>query len=179
MNVQRSIPPPPVIPNPVPAPPMYYAETQLESGPFQRLNPLRLLRIAYKKWLTILLTVLFVLGAAIFYLSRAPRLYQAWAMIELSVRRPRILNKQDAMIEDPTMAMQVEETLNTQIEKFKSEVMQPHVRACYRTLYPNDPIGDEELARRLTGRANFSLMRHTRLVRVSYMSRDPEFAIRA
>lgn len=179
MNVQRSIPPAPVTPDPVPVPPPYYAETQLEGGPFQGVNPLRLLRIACKKWLTIVLTVLFVLGAAVFYLSRAPRLYQAWAMIELSVRRPRILNKQDAMIEDPTMAMQVEETLNTQIEKFKSEVMQPHVRACYRELYPNDPIGDEELARRLTGRAHFSLMRNTRLVRVSYMSRDPEFAIRA
>lgn len=179
MNNQRPIPPPPVTPDPVPAPPMYYAETQVESGPFQGLNPLRLLRIACKKWLTILLTVLFVVGAAVFYLSRAPRIYQAWATIELSVRRPRILNKQDAMIEDPTMAMQVEQTLNTQIEKFKSEDMRSHAWACYRKLYPDDPIGDDELARRMTGRANFSLMRNTRLVRVSYMSRDPEFAIRA
>ena len=181
MNDPRFNHPSPVVPEraPPPSPPPYYSEPQVDAGPFQALDPMRLLRIAYKKWLTIVLTVAFVLGAAIFYLSRASKIYQAQAMIELSVRRPRILNKQDAMIEDPTTAMQVEETLNTQIEKFKSEFMQSHVRACYRTLYPDDPIGEEELTRRLTGRANFSLMRNTRLVRVSYMSRDPEFAIRA
>ncbi|HOO20533.1 MAG TPA: polysaccharide biosynthesis tyrosine autokinase [Kiritimatiellia bacterium] len=183
MNAPRPVSRPPAAPDPAAlapsAPSPYYAESQMDGGPLHALDPLRLLRIARKKWLTILLTAAFILGAAAFYLRQAPKIYQAWATIELSVRRPRILNKQDAMIEDPTLAVQVEETLNTQIEKFKSSSMRPHVLASYRKLYPDDRMSEAELGQRLSGRANFSLVRHTRLVRVAYASRDPEFAIRA
>ena len=143
------------------------------------LDPLRLLQIARKKWLTILLSVVFALGAAAFYLSQATKIYQAQATIELSVRRPRILNKQDAMIEDPSASIQFEETLNTQIEKFKSKTLLPHVLACYREQNPDEKISDEELTSRLAGRSNFSLVRRTRLVRVVCQSRDRRFAIKA
>ncbi len=159
---------------------VYYSDgPSAGSGPLHALDPLRLLRIARKKWLTILLAVACILGGALFYLNKTPKIYQSWATIELSVRRPRILNKQEAMIEDPTAAIQFEETLNTQIEKFKSSTMLPHVVASYRQLYPDDPIGDAELAQRLSGRANFTLLRRTRLVRVAYLSRDPDFSIKA
>ena len=158
----------------------YYGEPpQSDAGPLNSLDPLRLLAIARKKWLTILLAFLFTSGAAIFYLSKAPRFYMSQSTIELSVRRPRILNKQEAMIEDPAAMIQIEDTLNTQIEKFKGKTMLPHVVSSYRVLYPQDKIPDDELARRLAGRANFSLVRHTRLVRVTCMSSDPEFAAKA
>lgn len=157
----------------------YYGETQSDSGPLNTLDPLRLLGIVRKKWLTILLAVLFAGGAGTFYLGKATRLYMSQATIELSVRRPRILNKQEAMIEDPAAIMQIEDTLNTQIEKFKSKTMLPHVVASYRLLYPEDKFSDDELSRRLAGRANFAMMKRTRLVRVSCMSRIPEFAIKA
>lgn len=152
---------------------------QSDSGPLNALDPLRLLQIARKKWLTILLAMVFTTGAAVFYLKRTPKLYQSRATIELSVRRPRILNKQEAQIEDPSAMMQVEETLNTQIEKFKSPTMLPHVVACYREQHPDENIPDEELSRRLLGRGNFALVRRTRLVLVTSLSRDPEFAIKA
>ncbi len=126
--------------------PAYYGESPADAGPLNALDPLQLLLIARKKWLTILLTMLFVVGAAIFYLSKATRIYMAQATIELSVRRPRILNKQEAMIEDPAAIMQIEDTLNTQIEKFKGKSMLPHVVASYRLLFPEDRIPDGELA---------------------------------
>ena len=182
-------------PNPVPpaaptsAPPLYYGGPaaggyygdpgQSDAGPLNSLDPLRLLQIARKKWLTILLSVVFALGAAAFYLSQATKIYQAQATIELSVRRPRILNKQDAMIEDPSASIQFEETLNTQIEKFKSKTLLPHVLACYREQNPDEKISDEELTSRLAGRSSFSLVRRTRLVRVVCQSRDRRFAIKA
>ena len=158
----------------------YYGEpAQSDAGPLNSLDPLRLLQIARKKWLTILLAVSFIVGAALFYLSRATKIYQSWATIELSVRRPRILNKQEALIEDPSSFAQFEESLNTQIEKFKGKAMLPHVIACYREMFPEDKRSDPELAMRLEGRANFSLMRRTRLVRVICQSQDPAFAIKA
>ncbi|MGD9782960.1 MAG: GumC family protein, partial [Kiritimatiellia bacterium] len=157
----------------------YYGESPSAANPLRPMDPLRLLAIARKKWLTILLAVLFAWGAALFYLSKTPRIYQSRSTIELSVRRPRILNKQEAMIEDPAAMMQIEDTLNTQIEKFKSKTMLPHVVASYRSLYPDDPISDDVLAARLAGRVSFSLVRHTRLVRVSCLSSIPEFAVKA
>lgn len=159
--------------------PAYYGEAPADAGPLNALDPLQLLQIARKKWLTILLTMLFVVGAAIFYLSKAARIYMSQATIELSVRRPRILNKQEAMIEDPAAIMQIEDTLNTQIEKFKGKSMLPHVVASYRLLYPEDRTPDAELAASLNSRANFSLVRRTRLVRVSFQCWDPDFAVRA
>lgn len=177
--------PPPPAPPPIyyggqPASAPYYGEpTPSEGGSINSLDPLRLLQIARKKWLTILLAVAFVVGASVFYLSKATKLYQSWATIELSVRRPRILNKQEALIEDPSSVVQFEESLNTQIEKFKGKRMIPHVVACYREMFPEDKLSDPELAMRLEGRANFSLVRRTRLVRITCLSRDRNFAIRA
>ncbi len=162
-----------------PAPPYYGEPPQSDAGPLNSLDPLRLLGIVRKKWLTIVLAVVFAVGAASFYLSKATRFYRSQTTIELSVRRPRILNKQEALIEDPAAIMQIEDTLNTQIEKFKSKTMLPHVVASYRLLYPQDRISDADLANRLAGRANFSLVRHTRLVRVTCLSSDPEFAVKA
>ena len=180
--------PPAVLPLAPPSGPAYYASMpmpyygdapQSDAGPLNSLDPLRLIGIARKKWLTILLSLVFTVGAAAFYLSKAPRYYQSQATIELSVRRPRILNKQEAMIEDPAAMMQIEDTLNTQIEKFKSKAMLPHVIACYRELYPDDKYSDEELGARLAIRASFSLVRRTRLVRVVSLSDDPGFAVKA
>ena len=97
----------------------YYGEPpQSDAGPLHAMDPLRLIGIVRKKWLTIALAAAFALGGAAFYLSKAPRFYQSRSIIELSVRRPRILNKQEALIEDPAAMMQIEDTLNTQIEKF-------------------------------------------------------------
>ena len=192
---------PPVFPNPSPAPAPpppdapayagrpayygggpatpYYGEPQSDGGPLNAIDPLRLLSIARKKWLTIVLAALFAIGAAVFYLSKATRLYMSQATIELSVRRPRILNKQEAMIEDPAAIMQIEDTLNTQIEKFKSKATMPHVVASYRLLYPEDRMAEDELARRLGSRANFSKVKNTRLVRVTFLSSEPDFAAKA
>lgn len=185
----------PAYPNPPPSPavppvsvpygapyagaPSYGEALSSDAGPLNALDPLRLLHIARKKWLTLVLAAGFSVGAAMFYLSKTPAIYQSNAIVELSVRRPRILNKQDAMIEDPSAAMQIEETLNTQIEKFKGLAMLGHVKECFRELFPDYKISDEELTGRLAGRANFSLVKRTRLVLITFHSQDPEFAVKA
>lgn len=180
--------PPASVPPPAAAPlyhagqplsPPYYGDQQSDAGPLNSLDPLRLLQIVRKKWLTILLAAGFATGAGAFYLSRTESLYQAVATIELSMRRPRILNKSEAQIEDSATMMQFTDTMNTRIEKFKRQAMLPHVVRLYRELYPDDPMKDSELAARLAGGFSFSLMRRTLLVLVSFVSRDRGFAVRA
>lgn len=162
-----------------PAGSSYYGAPPPGAGGSGSLDPLRLLQIAQKKWLTILLAATFACGAAFFYLSKAVRRYQAQATIELSVRRPRILNQQEAVIEDPSSISQAEATLNTQVEKLRSPNLLPYVVACYREKFPHEKQTDEELALRLGKGVEFTLIRRTRLVQVTFRSSDPEFAVKA
>ncbi len=150
-----------------------------DTGPLHALDPMRLLQIARKKWLTILLALVFALSAAGFYLSQSTPVYQALATIELSVRRPRILNKQEAQIEDPATIMQFTDIINTRIEKLKGPSIIPHALASYRDLYPDDPAPDGDLEELLSGGTGFSLMRRTLLVQVSFSSTNRAFALRA
>ncbi|HAL91901.1 MAG TPA: hypothetical protein DCM68_02610 [Verrucomicrobia bacterium] len=156
----------------------YSGGMPMDSGPLQSLNPMRLLQIARNHWVILLLAILFAGGAAAFYLSRATEIYQAEARIELSTRRPRIVNKQDAMIEDRGYG-DAEEILNTQIQKFNSPSILPFVVASYRELYPDDPAPEEELTARLANRGRFAIIKRTRLVSVTFTDPDPEFAMRA
>lgn len=156
----------------------YYGGTPMDSDPIQSLSPMRLLQIARNRWLTLLLALLFAGGGGAFYLSRATEIYQAEARIELSTRRPRIVNKQDAMIEDRGYG-DAEEILNTQIQKFNSPSILPFVVASYRELHPDDPATEEELTARLANRGRFSIIKRTRLVSVTFADPDPEFAARA
>lgn len=143
------------------------------------LNPVRLLNLLTRRWFTILLVVLFVGCAAAYYLKHATRLYRSRATIELSTRRPRILNQQAAVIEDPASVLQFEETLNTQLEKFRSKGMLASVLACYRQQNPDDRTPDDVLGANLGAGVSFSLIRRTRLVAVDFISSDAEFATRA
>lgn len=143
------------------------------------LYPLRLLQMLRRRWLTITLVLVFTSCSAVYYLKKATRIYQSRATIELSARRPRILTQQAAVIEDPTAILQFEETLNTQLEKFKSPNLMPSVLAAYRKANPADKTPDDALLSKLSGGVSFALMRRTRLVSVSFLDPDPAFAQRA
>ena len=156
----------------------YYGQAD-DAGAGGLLSPLRLIVTLRKRWLTILLMLGLALCAALFYLRRATPLYQSTALIELSVRRPRILNQQAAVIEDPSVVYQFEETLNTQLEKFRSQNMLSFVLACYRQAQPRDDRSDAALRAELEWGVSFALMRRTRLVSISFVHSDPAFAAAA
>ena len=58
-------------------------------GFFGSITPLRLIRVLLRKWFTIALCIGFAVAIAFFYLWRAPRLYRATSLIEMTQRRPR------------------------------------------------------------------------------------------
>lgn len=79
----------------------YYGGAQPESSGFLgSLDPFRLIRVMRKKWITVLCVLIFAGIAATYYLLTTPRVYQAVSLVELSVRRPRIMTQQAAVIED-------------------------------------------------------------------------------
>ena len=83
------------------------------------LSPRRLLR----KWRTIASIMGIAVLLALAYLWSAQKIYQASSLVELSVRRPRILTQQAAVIEDTGGGAQAVEIFNTRLEKFKGRTM--------------------------------------------------------
>jgi hypothetical protein len=89
-----------------------------DEGAMGSLDPLRLLLVLRKRWIWALLVLVLMVGMAVFYLTRTSPVYRATALMELSVRRPRILTQQAAVIDDQSTS-QSEEIFNTRLEKFK------------------------------------------------------------
>lgn len=108
-----------------------------QAGIFGSLHPRRLLLVMRKKWLTILLALGFAGSAAAYYLHTTEKVYRASSLVELSVRRPRIMTQQGAVIEDQATAVQSEEIFNTRLEKLKGRRMAAGAAQRLRDAYPH------------------------------------------
>jgi len=188
MNTQQ----PQTPPNPVnPGHPPYYGGTPPYGAPYGipyyggapsgsfgllgSLDPFRLLRVMRKKWVTILLVLAFFGIASIYYLLTTAKVYQAASLVELSVRRPRIMTQQAAVIEDQGASSQSEEIFNTRLEKFKGRAMREAAIARYRKQRPECKLQDEAF-NGFFANLNLTLLRRTRLVKIEFSHTDPQFA---
>jgi succinoglycan biosynthesis transport protein ExoP len=153
------------------------------------LDPRRLLR----KWPFLLLFVMLGLAAAAYFIHSSERIYEASGIIELSVRRPRIMAQQAAIIEDSASALQVQEIFNTRLESFRGRSMmarglnrldeaRPGEFSFTENGGANDlsPERREELRlRRFEKAVELSQIRRSRLIRVRFEHSDPDFAAEA
>ena len=153
----------------------YRADSGQTPGPLGAINIHRLIRVLRRKWLTIaLVTGLGAAGAA-FYLHRTPKVYSATSRIELSVRRPRIMAVQGPVMDDQTFAS-FDEALSTKLEKLRTRESIEAVLKEYRKNVPNDARSDDELRGLLSPGVQFTQVRKTRLVNLTFVSQDPQFA---
>ena len=159
--------------------PYYAGHAEDPSGLLGSISLYRLIRVFRKKWVTILLALVFAGVATTFYLMTTPKVYKATSLVELSVRRPRIMTQQAAVIEDQGAGVQSEEIFNTRLEKFKGQTMQNAAIARYRKQHPESRMTDQELEKAYENNLTLTLMRRTRLVKVEFMHTDPQFAAAA
>jgi capsular exopolysaccharide synthesis family protein len=140
------------------------------------LDLFRILRILRKKWLTVALALLFAGAGAAYYAFTTDKIYRATSLVELSVRRPRIMTQQAAVIEDQSNGSQSEEIFNTRLEKFKGRAMREATIARYRKQHPQRTLRDEAFMELLSRNLTLTLLRRTRLVRIEFNHTDPHFA---
>lgn len=143
-----------------------------------QVDLMQLWHVIRKRWRLGAKVIGWVLGLTFVYLLFATRIYEATASVELNPRRPRILSQQAAVIEDPASGQQFESTINTQLEKFKSPVIFPHVLKFYREAVADDERTDEKVLKWLENNVEFSLVRRTRLVEISFRDDDPRVAMK-
>lgn len=127
-----------------------------------------ILRVVRRKWLYIALGVVLGLAIAVFRNSRVTDRYRAQSTIEMSVRRPRIMNREDAVLSDRSGSWNAKEVFNTRLHKFRGEETR---HAAFEVLQEKGVNNPERLAP-----ASFSLVPETFLVRISCTHSNPEMA---
>jgi capsular exopolysaccharide synthesis family protein len=134
-------------------------------------------RVLWRKGWLVLLFGGVAFGAIDLYLRNTPSVYEASALIELSVRRPRVMNQQGAVIEDGGVSLQSDEVFNTRLQKFQSSAAFDLAATIYRQTNAACTSSVPALAEEFKKTAKFTLLRRTRLVKIMYRHQEPAEAM--
>lgn len=146
------------------------------------LDPMKLLRMVLRRWpLMLLFAGLGGLGGIIKYAVTDP-IYLAKADIEMSIRRPKVINN-EVMFEDNSGAGE-DVVFNTRFAKFRSPAMEDLASRVFFERYPageyirrKSGVGVEKLAFWVR-QVNWWKDSQANIVNVSFESTDAEFAAR-
>lgn len=136
----------------------------------------RLTHVLREKWITVAAAALFAVVAATFHLLVTNKTYRAVSLVELSVRRPRIAGQQAAVIDDMQTYVQSEEIFNTWLERFKSRSMLDLAIGRFKEIAGQPKASDETTRKMLMRCVNMALVRHSRLVKITFDHSTPELA---
>lgn len=154
----------------------YYGEPSLnESGPLGQVSTARLWHLLRRKPLLILAMAAFGLAGAYYYVQKTTvEVYQANSVIEMCLRKPRVLDQKGAVADDGYAS--AEESFNTRLAKFMSPAMLDTVVEQFREIRKADLRPDSELRELLAGGVAIKVRSGTRLVDITCKATDAQFA---
>jgi capsular exopolysaccharide synthesis family protein len=142
----------------------------------------RLISIVLRRWVTVVLLGIAGILSGILYTQLTPSVYKAYAELEMSVRRPKVINS-EAVFDDINSVRDTDVIFNTRFAKFKSPAMERLATEEFIQRYGDlkrTPAGLEvgryTLANWIREDVSWSKDPDANIVRVSYESTDPEFA---
>ncbi len=153
-----------------------------DHAPFAGIERISIFQLVLRHWQFLLLFTILGLIVAVLYIGYAPKIYEAEAVFEMNVRRPRVINN-DAVFDDQNSSRDTDAVFNTRFEKFRSPTMEKlatseffkrHESSADRT-YPSD-VNKRTLAYYLRD-AEWVKDADANVVRVSYASPYPLFAV--
>ncbi len=119
------------------------SEASRYKGAASPFNPLNLLRMLVRRWLFMVLMVIVGGLGGVLYLLNAEPLYKAQAELEMSVRRPKVINN-EAVFEDRSWVRDSDMIFNTRFTKFRSPTMESLAANEYFRRYPQgDSVGED------------------------------------
>jgi len=147
------------------------------------LDPKNLFFMVLRGWLIVLLLGIAGGLVGILYIQIVTPIYKVEADLEMSVRRPKVINN-DAVFEDGNGINDADIIFNTRFAKFKSPAMEQLATQEYFKKFPKEGaatgrlgLGRYTLAT-LIQDVNWVKDPRANIVYVSYESSDPEFAVR-
>ena len=161
--------------NPYGGNPVYYGQGAYDGEDEEGIDLMRLVQIGLRRWKTILLVVLLMAGLAILFVKLATPIYQASALMEMSVRKPRLV-KESAVIEEQGSRLDTDMIFNTRLTKFQSNSMRQRVAEQYLANHPENTNTVESLVALIEDHTDWSVQRKSYVVEVSVKSPDPEQA---
>jgi polysaccharide biosynthesis transport protein len=151
-----------------------YGPTLYSSPGDRGIDLMRMVQIGLRHWKTVLLTLLLFVGFGLLYLQLAQPVYRASAVMEMSVRKPRLL-KESAVLEDPNPT-DTDMVFNTRLAKFQSLSMRERVARRYLEAHPAAGYTVDTLADLLYNCVQWVVLRKSYVVEVSVRHADPYFA---
>lgn len=133
----------------------------------------RILRVCRQSWITILVFVIVGILAAFAVFKVSPVIYEATSRFEMSIRRPTITGKPQAIMEE--LGGTMDEVFNTRLARLRSRDVFSQIITQYRSEHPSATFTDEELAETLS-ESKMTLQRRSRLIFVTVRSTDPQLA---
>jgi len=101
-----------------------------------------ILRIMQRQWRIMLLFVILGIITGMVYIQNATRIYEAQAVLEMNVRRPRVIAN-DAVIEDMNAGRDNTDAIfNTRFEKFRSPAMEQLAKKEFFKRFPESKSVD-------------------------------------
>ncbi len=128
-----------------------------------------------KKQIVILMVLCFCLLGYIYILVKLPD-YRAEAIIELSLRRPRIMTQQEAVI-DPSSGVQSVELFNTQLLKVQGKSLRSKVVAKVWNRLSERQESIEDCERYFEKHISISQIRRSSLVKISALTHSRDEAV--
>jgi capsular exopolysaccharide synthesis family protein len=151
----------------------YYGENNEEAGPFGDISLIRILRLIRVKWFTLVLGGIFGICCAVFYLTKTSPVYQASALIEMKVRKPKILSQQGAVLDDSRYVPR-SEIFNTRLAKFQGVRMREIAAEKFALLADDKTLTKDDCIKAVSGNVSFKLRSKTPLVTISFQNTDKE-----
>ena len=140
------------------------------------IDLLKLIRILLRRWLTVLIFLVIGGLGAFLYIQQATPVYRAASEMEMSVRRPKVINSQAIYRDESSSAQDSDAIINTRFAKFRSPAMETMAVEEYRKRHPADEIPRVQLVNYMRRNVGWSKDRKANIVRVFAESPDPKFA---
>lgn len=152
--------------------PVYSGQAAYEGDEEEGVDLMHLVQVGLRHWKTILLVTLLMVGLGFIYLKLVTPIYRANVLMEMSVRKPRLV-KESAVIEEQGGRLDTDMIFNTRLVKFQSNSMRTRVAAQYLAGHPSNTNSVEDLAGFIGKTTKWSVQRKSYVVEVSIDSTDP------
>ena len=135
----------------------------------------RILRVCLQSWITILVFLIAGVLVAFAVYKVSPIIYEATSKFVMSIRRPTITGKPQAIMDAEVSGTTLDEVFNTRLASLRSRDVFIQIIAQYRSEHPSETVTDAELASTL-GESKMTLQRRSRLIYVTVRSTDAQLA---
>jgi len=138
------------------------------------IDILRLLQVGIRRWKLIIIATVLMAGMGWLYLQLSPSTYRASVLLEMSVRRPRLV-KESMPMED-SARIDTDMVFNTRLAKFGSQSMFELVAVRYLQTHTESTNSISKLIERLKDTTDWSMHRNSFIVEAEVTSSDPHFS---